>query len=493
MIDFAIGLYAACLFFLYKTSPVVGDNSVFGFRKLTFLISAAELPYLLFISHNPDSLHPLVQEQVADFEAVFLKFLGLKSLFLTAFSITAFHLRRGFSVGRQNTTPVMKSVSLPSLDLLLSLLMLVLTLLTFALLLMQVGGLYDLLLRWSIKTEVLRGTALFRISNLAFGILAIGFFINYIGRRPKVSLIERVALTLIIVIVFAVLMSVGERKNPVLVVVFAMVTWHFRVRPIKLVTPRNIALFVFFIGFAAIFPDLRKPDAMLLFFDDPVQMFVNAIENWWQVFARMSDVDTSLFIYSYFDSFDKFWFGATWPDLFTGLIPSSVLQSKPPVDEGVYIYAMAHGYVFTPPTPFRDLIPVGWPLSRVTGPFAQFGIVGVFVGGLATGLVMRMLAKITFRTRSPSSLFIYTWAQLTGFGLTNAFIFNLALILLLLMPVHWYYRAAERRYFRRNQQRTYVEQMQHAHRDRNPLPLKNTACISDPASSDANCVQSERQ
>lgn len=449
MIDFAISLYAVYLYFLYRVSPSSGDNSVFGFRKLTFLVAAAELPYLYTVSHNPDGLHPVIQTFITDFQLVFLKFLWLKALFLTAFTVTAFHRGRRTPARRPKTATAAPSIDLAPLDLQLSFVMLFLTVLTYALLLIHVGGLFELLTSWSIKTEVLRGTALYRLSNLVFGILAIGFFINYIGKKPRVTIPQRIFLALLIVIVFAVLLSVGERKNPVLVVIFSMVAWHFRVKPIKLITGRNLVLFVAFIGFAAIFPDLRRPDAVAAFLEDPLTMFLGSLGDWGQVFARVSDLDTSLFIYSYFHGLNDFWFGATWGDLFTGVIPSSLMPTKPPIDEGVYIYALAHNYSFHPPVPFRDLIPVGWPLSRVTGPFVQFGIVGVLVGGLMTGFLMRWLSKVTFRTLSPASLFIYTWAQLTGFGLTNAFIFNLALIMVLLTPIHLYYRAVERKRTRR--------------------------------------------
>lgn len=462
MIYFAISLYAGYLFFLYKTSPVVGDSSVFGFRKLVFIVAAAELPYLFYVSYDPNSLHMVVKWHIIDFEAVFLKFLLMKALFLTTFCITAFHLRIGRLVGREITAPIKGRTSVPMLDLLLSLIMLLLMLITFTLLIIDVGGWYELLMSWRMKSEVLRGTAVYRVSNLTFGVLAVGFFINFLSRKPKVLYIDRIVLCLIVVVVFVVLVSVGERKNPIFVVAFAISAWHFRVRPIRLLSPLNIALLVFFITFAAIFPDLRKQDAMLMFFDDPVSILVKSIDNLGQLFARISDLETSLFIYSYFDSHQRFWYGATFPDLFTGFIPSSLLPTKPPIDEGVYIYALAHGYDINPPVPFRDLIPVGWPTSRITGPFVQFGSLAVLFGGLVTGLLMRWLSKITLQTCSPASLFVYVWAQLSCFGLTNAFIFNLILILVLLAPVHFLYWVYERRQAQQQRLRAYTAQMQHA-------------------------------
>jgi hypothetical protein len=90
--------------------------------------------------------------------------------------------------------------------------------------------------------------------------------------------------------------------------------------------------------------------------------------------------------------------------------------------------------------PFRHLIPVGWPLSRVTGPYVHFGVFGVLVGGLLTGAIVRRIALSAFSMETPGSIFLYTWVIFTGFGLTNAFVFNFAVIVALLLPIEVYYR-----------------------------------------------------
>lgn len=445
MIDLAISVFAIFLLVLYKVSPKSEDNSVFGFRTLFFLVTATELPYLYALNHDRKYLNPAILANVTDFDNVFVKFLFLKALFLIAFSITAFHMRKG---RRRIHPPINETARIgktASLDLELSIVMLLLTILTFALLLFDTGGLVHLLLNWSKKTEVLQGTAFYRISNLVFGALSVGFFVNFIGRKARVGILDRALLLLLISFVFLVLISVGERKNPILLVIYAMACWHFRVRPIKMLTASKILLLAAFMAFAALFPELRKDGVMEILLTDPGEVVSASLQNWGQLFARMSDVDTSLFVYSYFDSFDKFWYGATWLDLITGLIPSSLYPDKPPIDSGVYIYALAHQYNIHPPVPFRELLPVGWPLSRVTGLYVQFGILGVMFGGLITGWLMRRFSEITFESRSPGSLLVYIWAMLTGFGLTTAFVFNLASMAALLLPIHWFYRNRERK------------------------------------------------
>lgn len=436
MIYLAIFVYAGCLFLIYKISRDFGDKSILGFRKLSFILVALEIPYLLSVIHNRDQLHPYVTSHINDFEFVFFKFLSLKILFLASFSVTAFHFKYR---NHQATESTIKNKKTASFNLYFSVIMLTGTMFIFYLLTIDVGGLGNLLLSWSNKSEVLQGTAIYRISNLVFGLLSIGFYINFLSEKNKINFSERLFLILIVIFIFLTLLAVGERKNSILVIIYTMAAWNLRIKTIKIITSKNLILLAFLMIFSSLFPELRKSGAMDLIISNPSDVLLSSLDNWAQLFARMSDVETSLFIYSYFDDANKFWFGATWMDLITGLIPASLIQNKPPIDEGVYIYALAHYYDIFPPVPFNSLIPVGWPVSRVTGPYVHFGTIGVLFGGLITGWVMRIISMMTFRSKSPAMLLIYIWTMLTGFGLTNSFIFNLSSIIALLLPIHYIY------------------------------------------------------
>lgn len=446
MMLFLIVIYCVFLLVLYKASPMRGDASIFGFRKLFFLIAVAELPYVIAVAINPEILHPRVLARMRDFEEVFTQFLLMKALFLTAFTFTAFHIGNKVRLPSQHYAPAQAGRGIAVVNLQFSMVLLLMTLATFGLLLQEVGGISVLLQNWSTKTEVLRGTAVYRTANLAFGMLSVGFYISYLGSKRQITLSNRLILAMLIITVVAVLLSVGERKNPVLVVVFAIVLWHFRVRPINVIRPSYVALLFLFLVFAAVFPELRRSGGTELLLADPATVLAASADNWSQFFARMSDVETSLFIYSHFDSSALYWYGASYLDLLTGIVPAQLMPDKPPVDEGVYIYALSFNMDIVPPVPFHALIPVGWPVSRVTGPFVHFGAIGVLAGGFLTGFLMRRIHQYAFRTRSPSSIFVYVWAIFTGFGVTNAFIFNLIIILALIAPLELIYVSLARGY-----------------------------------------------
>ena len=446
MILFSILVYALFLMALYKVTPIRGDGSPFGFRNLFFLVAAIELPFVVTVALNPDILHERVLMKIVDFEAVFFKFLLLKALFMVTFTITAFHLdrRKGSSAHRSAHAVLSRQTSM-GLDLKLALAMLVLALASFFMLVQEVGGFAILIANWSNKSEILQGTAFVRTLNLVAGIMSIGFFISYIGKKERVTFSDQLILTIITFITLITLVSVGERKNPVLVIVFAMIVWHYRVHRISLLHIRYAVLLLTLMAFAALFPELRKPGGTEILLSQPTQILAASATNWGQLFARMSDIETSLFIYSHFDNPATYWRGASYPSLLTGIIPSQFMPDKPPVDEGVYIYALSFNVHVEPPVPFQNLFPVGWPVSRVTGPFVHFGVSGVFVGGLLTGVVMRRIHHYAFRAASPASIFVYVWTMFTGFGLTNAFIFNLLIIVALLVPIELFCKIASRR------------------------------------------------
>lgn len=446
MIFAYIAIYFFVIFVVFKLSADVFFKGIFGLRGLTFLLLFAEIPYLVSVAANQSSLHPQIIRNMYDFEGVFIKFLIYKAIFVVFFASFALSWRVKPNLSLRLKEPNRRDVTRNGrLDIQFSILMLFLTVLTFWLFLQKVGGLGYLLLNWSNKTEVLSGTALLRVSNLTFGILSIGFFINYIGSRSNIKIHHILFLIFLVSFSFLIFLSLGERKNPILVVLFSMISWNYRVSRIRIFSPLNIFLLVFFMAFAALFPELRKSGAMDLFRNQPEVILLASLEHWGQIFSRISDLDTSLFVYSTFTSMDDFWLGSSWPSLLTGLIPSSLFPSKPPIDEGVYIYALAHGFVLSPPVPFADLISVGWPLSRVTGPYVHFGIIGVVVGAMLTGIVVRAITRSTMRSKSPASLFVYAWVMFTGFGLTNAYLFNLAIIVAIIFPFHLLYIKLERR------------------------------------------------
>jgi hypothetical protein len=303
----------------------------------------------------------------------------------------------------------------------------------FAAFLSKVGGLLNLILSMSTKTLAVQGTAFYRNTFLLTSMLTIGFFILYISKKKTVTFFDKSMLLLLVVTCFVILGSSGERKNPMMLLIYTAICWNFLVSKLRVFTLKNVSLFAFLIFFASLAPVLRKSGAIEIYMESPSDLFFDSFQYIGEVFKRFSEVDISLFIFSHFDSVDKLWFGASIVDFFTGFIPSSMYIDKPPLDEGVYIYALAHGYDVYPPTAFNQMLPVGWPLSRMTGAYVNFGILGIIAFAGLTGIILKAFENLMIESRySPQSIVLYCIIIVTNFGLTNAFVFNLLSIIVVL-------------------------------------------------------------
>lgn len=424
---------SAYLLFLLTIFIVAKRNSKSSFDLYIFftLIAIAEIPYLYFLNNNQDELHRYVAVHMDDFDFYFIKHVFLKMVFVSTCLIGM--VFTNFKSHYLSSVLQPLSVSKNRIKF-LSYLMVVLTIIVFYFFLKTIGGLEFLIMNISNKTTVVQGTAGLRNTFLLTSMLSVGFFIEYISLKKKVVFFDFLILFIIVILGFFILASSGERKNPIMLLIFSAVIWNFRVNRIKLITFKNLLIGFFLIFFASLAPVLRERGAVELYLENPEKLLLASVPYFGEVFKRFSEIDISLFIFSHFDSLDKLWLGASIKDFFTGFIPSSFFPNKPPLDEGVYIYALAHFMDVYPPTPFVQMMPVGWPLSRMTGPYVNFGELGVLLFGLITGIFLKFVSNIMVSSKySSQTVFLYCMLVVTNFGFTNAFIFNMLTTVFILL------------------------------------------------------------
>lgn len=419
-------LFILLLVFLLLTKR----TNLLGVYKLFIFLALAEIPYLIYISQNVNELNPFVLIYIRSFDSAFQFHIILKAFFLSIcltsmliFKTKAKFLSNCFDISGRSATSYMY----------LSLLFFLVTIIIYTIFLNQIGGLLYLISNFSNKTLVVQGTGWYRNGFLITSMLSTGMFILALKTKRLNRFFWNIIFFILLLTFFSILASVGERKNPLILLFFSMAMWHFNIKPILIFRLRYLFLGLIFIAFAATAPALRKEGATDLYLKDPKLLLSDSAPYIGELFKRFSEVDISLFIYSYFDERQEFWRGSTWPDLITGIIPSAYYENKPPLDEGVYIYNLAHFVHATPQTPFNELIPVGWPLSRVTSGYAHFGIVGVLIYAILTGIILKYIYVSVERTKSPQAVALYSLMMISSFGISNAFIANTLVILLLLI------------------------------------------------------------
>ena len=287
----------------------------------------------------------------------------------------------------------------------------------------QVGGLLHLLANLSEKSEVIRGSGLFRLIFIN-GSFALALPLIIMCARNNRSLSVRCFFWLVVVINFLMLASYGERKNAMVFLVILGAGWHLFIRPIKILSPGILLLGTFIIGFSSLAPPLRVPGASSAYLENPTQLFLDALPYAGEVFRRFSDFDISIFILNYYDQ-SAFWLkNQTTLNFLTGIIPSSLYNEKPVLDEALIVYNTANGNPLPFSAPFREYIPVGWPLSRYTSGYAHWGWYGAIIYSMLTSAMLIFINNACAKISALVFFPIYIVSVVSAAGLTNAFIFH---------------------------------------------------------------------
>jgi hypothetical protein len=424
LLDAVILLYLMNLFFLLYISKKA-YLFPFSLYSLFIIFAIAEIPYLFYFVHNPEMLSIYVKPLINDFDALVIKHIFNTALFINIAFVTMclytpkiklFRRIFNYSDNSENQLKI-------AFYFLISL-----TVLFYMLFLNKVGGLTLLIANISNKSTFVQGTALYRTGFFVAAFLAIGVFIEGKSRRDSKNW-STFKLLLIVLFCFALLASFGERQKPILLLIYTALLWNYKINNIKIFNVKLLISFVALIVFSSLAPVLRQPDAIELYLQDPLLAFQDAIPYLGEIFKRFSDIDLSIFVYSQFKSFDDYWVLATLKDFFTGFIPMSIFADKPPLDSGVYIYNMAIGNSVDIGSPFKNMFPVGWPLSRVTSGYVNFGYAGILIFAPLTGIILKYFYQLMLESNfSAVPVLLFTTLIFSNFGLSNAYVFNLLII-----------------------------------------------------------------
>lgn len=379
---------------------------------LSIIYMLLEVPFLLTAYHNPETLYPSALAWVDDFNYVFMQHILLRLIFVICFIATCMFYR-----------PKNLDSKVIKLEVKKSHLTIVLCLLFFSYFsfLNQVGGLVLLLMNMSNKSELIKGSAFFRLTFVYSTFLFSCLYVCYISQKKSYS---KTIFFLWMILLFLMLASYGERKSAVVLIVVIALSWHIMISPVRIISGKVIASVSFVVFFAALAPPLRESGAFDKYMLNPSQLLVDMTPHLGELFRRFSDIDISIFIFSYFKNANDFWYLGTLNNFFIGFFPSSFYPGKPPLDEGVIIYNLANGNVLPLDTSFESYIPVGWPLSRYTTGWVHFGYLGVVFYSVLTSLFLIKLNNLTFKKSSVYFLPLYVTAVVSGLSVSNASIFN---------------------------------------------------------------------
>lgn len=241
---------------------------------------------------------------------------------------------------------------------------------------------------------------------MTFGLSAIEIYVlNLKKHKPLFIILCGIAVILNI--------AFGNR-SPLMKMVLALffVYWYTSPKRInwkRIINLRNVLLAIVLVTLLIVLPQFRSASFQLnsTMTEDIVK---KSFQNMSSIFDQISFYDEDVYSFYYFSK-GHFWNGRSYTSLFTAWIPRSLYPGKPPIDEGMYLRAIMKGYDIVPPmsvSALNDLtVSSSVPFTTCGIMYANFGMFGVIIGGLLTGIIIVGQYKKMKKTNSLADILIY--------------------------------------------------------------------------------------
>jgi len=209
-------------------------------------------------------------------------------------------------------------------------------------------------------------------------LMVIGMLCFWGSERPPNAM-----LTTVTFLVFAVMIGVFTKRAPILeaLLVLAMAR-HYRrarLRVRDFLRPQALTIVLLCSLLVVILPRLRGSSGFdIAAIRDSSIAIVD-------VFEEFSFISRDAFVYTHY-TVENMYYGRTLLNLLAAPLPSRLFSWKPPTDDGIYLANFIRGDYVAPPSrelPFWSSVP----FSSQGSLYANFGILGVIIGSLMTGMI----------------------------------------------------------------------------------------------------------
>lgn len=306
----------------------------------------------------------------------------------------------------------------------------------FFLILQNAGGFVYFFTHLKYRTIILRDLDLLSwlLVFLHYGPLLMVYSMR--GRKSKISII-----LYIIIIIAGFMCGLGGRKTLILMLIEMVFVYHFTVKNITLreiLSMKNIVIGVFVFAYFIVFATFRREGAIESFFSNPIVFINDNNRSLFSIITGESYVKYYITIIDYFKN-HALWLGRSFLGLATAFIPSSIYPAKPPVDDGMYLYSICLGR--------QDIIPImptnalnlsSYPLETFGSMYANYGVIGLFIGMIILGrIISRTYKRLERRNFQVVDIIIYTQILFT-FELSTLRIFQVLETLIMLAVIVYF-------------------------------------------------------
>lgn len=278
--------------------------------------------------------------------------------------------------------------------------------LCYLILMSYVGGLEAIWSQLSLKTEAVAGLGY--LNNLFQFLTVVGtatLSIKFHQRRSYVKLVVLVLLAMFL------LGSMGARGPLVFMLFVLLVVYNFKVRRIRWIEAKHIALTLVLAVFMLVSVQFRSSEVKR-FSDITFESLAEDIE--FSLLRRATDIERGVVAIGYFEEREYWGFGL-YESVVYAAIPRGFFPDKPPVDTGRYLATIGLvGRVGEPPQPTGALVRSSWPDNFYAGymSFGPLGLIGLcFLSGWLYGFSFHLV-----RQNGYGVLPIYFFATLGFFG-----------------------------------------------------------------------------
>lgn len=411
-----MNIILALIYFLVLWIPMLAKRKDFFMPSVLFCITMSfyTIPdIVLFLIKGETFYATTLRFKLVDIpEIAIFNFLLTQMLFVLSYYLT-FYL----SLRKRSEDKYSEELSEYSKDYNLAIALSLISILASIYFIVGFGGVDSLLESFANRNKLVRNLPIVMKITPVLMTFASALAIKSIAGGYKHS---KVLLALIIVGATLTYPIAGGRSQLVVFVISILFYYNYWIKKINLFSVRYLPLygllFCFIIGFH------------LLRFKETQELSLSLIvENSGKLFESMAYVPTQLLIQNYFKTHD-FWWGAVYTFIPYIFIPRSLCPTKPNIDEGTYVFFMktnrdnllnSHADVIT-----------SWPPFTMGISYANWGIIGVILGGVVLGGIHAFMYNRLFKYRLNMFYMIVYIFVVLKFQMTVFYIANLIYLLI---------------------------------------------------------------
>lgn len=264
-------------------------------------------------------------------------------------------------------------------------------------------------------------------------------FIIYRASKTSSKLDIFIAINMISIYLFLDLIY-SRRSTTItiaILILFSINYFNKKIKVKKLFKFKYISLFFLVFTAIVVLPYVRLSNFSNFSF---VNSNINIAQSITDIIARLSMVGRDIFTYNYFTD-NGLWLGKSYINFPYSFVPSSIWTAKPAIDEGVYLTNLMNGIFVTPNQSFQSLvIKTSTPFTTQGILFANFGVLGIILGGFMIGIVYKI--AYVHITRKETTIFDFVLYRILifDFGLSVLYLFSITIQFIVLGISKVFYR-----------------------------------------------------